>query len=226
MPWQSIGSYTLTNDWILSPPVIGEVFRIIHQPLQNPQNKYIKAAFAQCFIDQGLNIFEPKRLSYRKESEIFIHFFPAGLTSRQLAFKRLDENLNIIWSIEAEVFSSGNLDDDLANLMLTRIKDIMTIYSRGSVSLTPASGEVPVQADTPLLLLRENDKRQMVVIRTSDAAVKLYAGLDDQGSPTGMIESLEPNETFEFPAEQGIYRGDIYAVASVDTRVNYTQYSA
>ena len=226
MPWKLIGIYTLRNDWVLTPPVIGEVFRIQHLPIYNPDDKYIKAVFAQAFYDTGLNLFEPKRLSYRTEPEVFIHYFPTGISQRQLAFKRLDDNTTIFWRIKAEVFSSGNLDDDLANLMLTRIRNIMTIYARGSAGLTPASGEVPVQADTPLLLIRANDKRQMVVIRTSDAAVKLYAGLDEQGSPVGMIESLEPNETYEFPAEQGIYRGDIYAVASVDTRVNYTQYSA
>ena len=226
MPWQFIGSYLLNKDWVLTPPVLGEVFRITHRPLQNPEKKYIKAVFAQCFIDRGLNIFEPKRLSYRQESELFIHFFPAGLTSRQLAFKRLDENLNIIWSIEAEVYSSGNPENDLANLMLSNINNIMSIYSRGSAGLTPKSGEGSIQADTPTRLLQANDKRQMVIIRTTDFAVQLYAGVDDAGAPVGMLESLAANETYEFPVEQGVYRGEIFVVSSANTEVNYTEYSA
>ena len=226
MPWESIGIYTLRNDWVLTPPIIGEVFRIKHLPIYNPENKYIKAVFAQSFNDAGFNIFEPKRLSYRTEPEVFIHYFPTGINQRHLAFKRLDENLNIFWRIQAEVFSTGDTEKDLANLLISRITEFMSIYSRGSAGLTPRSGESPLVANTPLLLIRADSKRQMAVIRTSDAAVKIYAALDDQGAPTGMLESLEANETFEFPVEQGVYRGDVYVVSDVDTRVNYTQYVA
>ena len=226
MPWQQIGIYTLRNDWILTPPVVGEVFRIKHLPIYNPDDKYIKAVFAQAFYDTGLNIFEPKRLSYRTEPEVFIHFFPTGISQRQLAFKRLDENLNIFWRIKAEVYSSGTAEDDLANLLVSRITEFMAIYSRGSAGLTPSSGEQIVQADTPTRLLTENDKRQMLVIRTSDAAIELYAGLDDNGAPVGMLESLAANETYEFPVEQGVYRGEIFVAASTNTKVNFTEYSS
>ena len=226
MPWNLIGIYTLRNNWVLTPPVIGEVFRIKHLPTYNPENKYIKAVFAQSFNDGGFNIFEPKRLSYRTEPEVFIHFFPTGISQRQLAFKRLDENSNIFWRIKAEVFSSGDLETDLANLLVSRITEIMGIYSRGSVGLIPKSGSGNFAADTPTRLLQENDKRQMLVIRTSDVAVSLYSALDDAGAPVGMIETLQPNETFEFPAEQGIYRGEVFVVAVADTEINYTEYSA
>lgn len=226
MPWKLIGIYTLRNDWILTPPIIGEIFRIKHLPIFNPDDKYIKAVFAQAFNDGGLNIFEPKRLSYRTEPEVFIHFFPTGISQRQLAFRRLDDNTNIFWRIQAEVFSSGNPEDDLANLLVSRITEFMAIYSRGSTSLSPKSGEGSIQADTPTRLLQANDKRQMVIIRTTDTAVGLYSSLDDQGNPVGMLESLAPNEVYEFPAEQGIYRGEIFVVASSDTKVNYTEYSA
>lgn len=153
-------------------------------------------------------------------------FFPTGISQRQLAFKRLDDNTNIFWRIKAEVFSSGNPEDDLANLLVSRITEFMAIYSRGSASLSPKSGEGTIQADTPTRLLQANNKRQMVIIRTTDVAVQLYASVDDQGAPVGMLESLAPNETYEFPVEQGIYRGEIFVVSSSDTKVNYTEYSA
>ena len=226
MPWKLIGLYTLTNDWILTPPVIGEVFRIKHLPVLNPENKYIKAVFAQAFNDGGLNIFEPKRLSYRTEPEVFIHFFPTGISQRQLAFKRLDDNTNILWRIQAEVFSSGNPEGDLANLLVSRITDFMAIYSRGNSGLIPNSGNSTLQAGTPTRIVNENSDRQMFVLRTGDVAVDLYSSVNENGQPQGLIESLKPNEVYEFPAEQGIYRGEIFGMADVETQVSFTEYVA
>lgn len=226
MPWQQIGIYTLSKNWVLTPPIVGEVFRIKHLVVYNPDQKYIKAVFAQAFYDAGLNIFEPKRLSYRTEPEVFIHFFPTGISQRQLAFKRLDDNLNIFWRIKAEVYSSGNPEDDLANLMLTRIRDIMSIYSRGSASLKAASGATNLEPDVGAKVINANANRQMFVIRTNEHEVKLYAHQDEQGNLQDLIETLKPNEVYEFPATQGVYRGDVFAISQMQTKVTYTEYTA
>ncbi len=224
MTWEILGEYTLSSEWILTPPLVNELFRIKHLPIENFQNEYMQAAFAQAFVDESLHLFEPKRLSYRQESEIFIHRSPVGLTNRQLAFKRLDENLHIDWIIQAEVYVSDESETNLANLIVEKLDQIMAIYSRGSLGLTPNSGENQINADTPSLLVREESKRQQLVIRSTTQAIELYSSLNDNGVPQGLIEKLSANEVFELPTTQGVYRGDVYVVASMNTRVNYTQY--
>lgn len=88
MPWISLGSFYISNEWKFTASIEAEIFRIKHVEVLNPNRQYLKAVIAQAFIDEGeINVFEPKRLTYREEKEIFIFYFPSGINSHVLGFK-------------------------------------------------------------------------------------------------------------------------------------------
>lgn len=101
MNWQTLGEFTLIEDWQLTVPTQKEIFRVTH--LSYPINKdYVLALVAQVFeVDEIISIFAPQRLSCRQEREIF-NFPTLRNLKRSLAFKRLDKDKEIIWRIKVE----------------------------------------------------------------------------------------------------------------------------
>jgi hypothetical protein len=101
MKWHNLGIFTLTNEWQLTTPIKAELFRITH--LSTPIEKdYIKSLIAQGFEEgEMISIFAPRLLSCRQEREIFL-FSLLNDVEKQLTFKRLDSEKDIIWKIKIE----------------------------------------------------------------------------------------------------------------------------
>ena len=101
--WQSLGSFTLNEEWQLTlpVPVNAEIFRITHLSVPAKQD-YVKAVIAQGFQDDAvLSILAPQRLTCRQEKEIFS--FPSlDNLEKRIVFKRLDKASEIIWIIQIE----------------------------------------------------------------------------------------------------------------------------
>lgn len=100
--WESLGNFTINEEWQLTLPVNAEIFRITHLSVPIKQ-EYIKAVVAQGFQDDDtiISISSPQRLTCRQEKEIFS--FPSlDNLEKQIVFKRLDKASEIIWKIQIE----------------------------------------------------------------------------------------------------------------------------
>jgi hypothetical protein len=134
MTWINLGTIYLTKDWRFTIPVKGEIFRIKHFPINNQKKEYLKAAIGQGFLNDGINIFDTRRLTYREEIEIFQFSFPLGLDAHSLFFKRLDNALDIPWIIEVEAFASTSVEQDFLNYLAQRFGDFIPLFSRTNLT--------------------------------------------------------------------------------------------
>lgn len=100
--WEQLGIFELNFNWIYTPIINAEIFRITHLSVPIKQQDYIKAVVALEFTGGVIdNIFNPQRLTSRQEQEIF--YFPAfDNLARRLIFKRVDKTSEIIWKIRIE----------------------------------------------------------------------------------------------------------------------------
>ena len=228
MPWNNLGTFQLKhNSWIFTTPVQGEIFRVRHVPILNLGSEYLKAVISPAFIDDGFNILNPKRLTYRSEKEVFIFYFPSGIAIQQIAFKRLDDS-NIDWNIEAEVFQAANAEEDFANYLISRFGEAMALYTRTSIqNLEVNSDEAQLTANQVVKLVVANPKRRTLTIQNSDRPVTIAAQSDDQGNLSKVFITLLANEVYDFPISQGsIYTGDVFVKSSSDARIGWTEFTA
>ena len=130
MTWQFIAEINLTHEWQVTTPIEGEIFRISHEPLSNTGKEYLKAVISPAFVDDGLNLLSPKRLTYREEKEVFLFYFPTGMALQQLAFKRLDLTTDIEWIISTEVFISRSSQEDFSNYIISRFGELMPLFNQ------------------------------------------------------------------------------------------------
>ena len=81
----------VVKSWAFTTSTETEVFRISHLSPASGEN--LRAVVAQGFYDEGdtPNIFNPKIIFSREESEIFTLYFPAGISSHSIGIKRLDK---------------------------------------------------------------------------------------------------------------------------------------
>lgn len=230
MSWVNLGEISLTQDWSFTLPVMGEVFRIIHKPVNNIDNKYLKAVIAQGFVDERLNIFNPQRLNYRLESEIFTFYFPAGIAQQKLCLKRLDTT-DIDWIIEAEVYQAANALEELANYLKSRfgdttIMDYLVSVSPSSQSVSPTTWTGNTKTTSVDLLVPANASRACLVIRASDRELTLYAARNQDGSGNTLIERIPTGQIFLLPNTGGIYKGNVYCQSkTADSIVSFTEYA-
>ena len=100
--WEDLGVFNLSSDWVFTPVVASEIFRITHLSVPINQQDYIKAVVALDFPGNTLvNIFNPQRLTARHEQETF-YFARFDNSARRLAFKRVDKSKEVIWKIRIE----------------------------------------------------------------------------------------------------------------------------
>ena len=225
MPWQEIGTQFLTNKkWFFTETVEGELFRISHDV--SVTDEYIKAVVAPAFIDDGINILTPKRLSYRQEKELIFFDIPKGIDEFKLGFKRTDES-KILWRIKAEVYVGYSSTENLVDLITLQVNNEMTnIYSRGSdANLQPRSGFKDLPANTGVKIIDSKEKRTHLTIRVGAGSLTLCASLDTAGAPVSIIEVLQAGEVFTLPIANGIYKGDIWGVSPVAQKVSFTEYT-
>lgn len=234
MPWEKLGIFFITNNWTLTKPVEAELFRIKHFKIFQSNKYYLKGVIAQAFKDSfGLNTFGDKRLGYREQPEIFEFYFPVGLGEHSLAFKRLDES-KVTWRIEVEFFYSENAQEDYLNYIQSRFgninlgETIMALYPRlYSGSLVPTSGEVKLLKDKPTKLLSANIGRQKLVVRTTGQSVLLATAFNETLQPVVTLEKIPANYNSELPQSNvGIYQGEVWAIASEETNISFTEFSA
>jgi len=174
MTWQSLGTITLTNEWTLTTPVNGEIFRIRHHPTNNPDNRYLKAVISPSFNDDGINLYSPQLLTYREEKEILSFFFPSGITAHSLGFRRTDKS-NIQWMIDVDVFASTNQSDDFANYIKTRFSDLFSgMVQQGSftrASLARPIGVISVVDQSASVVLAESitqERKSVFIVNDGD----------------------------------------------------------
>lgn len=227
MPWESLGTISVTDDWQFTAPVEAEIFRLTQLSVIGDYQDIPRGVVAQGFQDSVVNIFSPKIFTYRDESEIFLFNFPFGIQQHSLCLKRLSKE-NINWSIQAEYFTSENASEDYANYLLARygeLPDMSNYYSRElSVNLQPVAGGKDINAGVVTSLLDENPKRAYLTIRATSQSVALYAGKDESNNGVTLIAQLDPGEIYNIPVAGGIYRGPIYAQVPNDSTVNFTEF--
>jgi hypothetical protein len=230
MSWVTVGSFKLTQDWTFSLSVQGEIFRVTHSPVNNPENLYLKAVIASAFIDeyQEVNIFDPKRLTHREEKEIFTFYNPTVVSTNLIGLKRLDKN-NIDWIINLEVYQADAQSDDFNNYLITRFGDIMEYLvnrSGGNSSVTPTTNTFNPKVATVEKLVPANSNRAYLIIRAMDKAINLFTEKQANGDGKNLIESVKSGEIFILPTGSGIYKGEIFVQAiGADTTISFTEYS-
>lgn len=231
MPWVKIGESFLTKNWYYTTATDGELFRLKHQ-ISSTTN-YIKAVCAPAFIDDGVNILTPRRISYRNEAELITFQIPKGIESFKLAMRRLDDS-NIVWKVSVEVFagysSVQNLVDQIDNQLVVELEELIMdyLYQRGNaLNISPKSKTIDLTADIPAELVDAEPKRAKLIVRCN-VDTKLYADFDETtGNLSNLIEDVRAGEVFLLPdVNGGIYKGIVYAVSEMDSKVTYTEYKA
>lgn len=102
MIWQLLATIEITNNWTLTIPVTGDLFRITHNSQSNKKAD-LRAIFTQVFDEDNVaTYFDIRRLAYKIEKEAFLFKRPSGLLNRKLGIRRLD-NLADNWTITIEV---------------------------------------------------------------------------------------------------------------------------
>lgn len=229
MPWTNLGTFNLTNHWVYSSPVEGEIFRITHHSIEEYPEEGLRAVIAQGFHDAGLNVFKPKRFVYSNEIEVFNFYFPQGLEEHFLAFKRLDKS-NTEWIITVELFHSDNPEDDLNNYLISRFGEtaMSALYPRlNSGGLKPKSGDTVLSANVPKKILDNNIARGSYTFRTTSSRVTLATGFDEDNEPLITLEVVPPNYTYSMSATTaGMYQGEVWALSEEQTNVGFTEFSA
>jgi hypothetical protein len=231
MSWVTVGTFKLTQDWTFSLSVQGEIFRVAHSPVNNPENLYLKAVIASAFIDEyhEVNIFDPKRLTHREEKEVFTFYNPTVVSTNLIGLKRLDKN-NIDWTINLEVYQADAQSDNFNNYLITRFGDIMDYIinrnSSGNSSVVPVSNNFNAKVASAEKMISTNSNRSYLIVRAGDKPVNLFAEKSSDGGGKTFIERINFGEVFCLPSGSGIYKGDIFVQAvGGDTTVSYTEYS-
>lgn len=102
MNWHAVQIIQPTPAWIVTRPVIGSLFRIKQQSTGG-RSYDLRAIVAQAIVENGsLTVFDPRRLTFKPETEAFLFVQPLGVPRRSLAIKRLDSE-PADWRIEIEV---------------------------------------------------------------------------------------------------------------------------
>lgn len=242
MPWNSLGYFNLTNDWSFSKSVEGEIFRLIHQPINNSPKDSLRGVIAQGFIDANseVNKFNPQLFTYGRESEIFPFYFPVGLSEHSIIIKRLDKNPND-WVVEAQVFYAENPAQDYENYLISRFgKEAILSFSQtttNNMTLTPLlfSGSTTpksqinrkLSSKKPERILQENEARTEIRIWSSGQPVMLTTGFDDSGEPLELLVKMPPNYYHQdVITTAGMFKGEIWAISEVETYIDIVEYSA
>ncbi|MEM9926766.1 MAG: hypothetical protein AAF915_23965 [Cyanobacteria bacterium P01_D01_bin.50] len=233
MPWENLGIYFIKDDWVLTPPVTRELFRVKHFKIYQAEKYYLKGVIAQAFKDSfGINTFSDKRFGYRPDPEVFEFYFPAGLGQHSLAFKRLD-NSDTSWRIEVEAFYSEDAELDYLNYLQARFGNInieeiiVALYPRAKQSedLVPNSKVVKLEAMKPKLISPSDLLRRKYSVRTGMQGVILATGFNENGKPKQLLEDIPPNYNYDLPStDNSIYHGEIWAKSYSDTKFSITQY--
>lgn len=217
--WKFIGTI-LTNterDWRYSRPSSALYFRFKPQFIESKPPVIL---VAQAIRDGNIFIFDKQKLEI-PEPYIFKFEFPQELGERVLAFKKIDTFLRV----DIEAFESQSVDE--LSQINENLERLMTnIYSRGNeANLKPESGEKSLDAGVVGTLIQENNNRAYLTIRVGNEGIILFSDKDEQGNGVNVIEELAPGEVYNLPVADGVYRGDIFALAEAKTTVKFTEFT-
>lgn len=242
MPWISLGQFKLNNNWTFTQSIEGEIFRIVHQPINNLPVNNLRAVIAQGFIDSSgkPNKFTPKIFTYGEEFEIFTFYFPVGISEHSIIVKRLDKN-SIDWIIEVEVFKSNNSSEDYENYLTSRFgREAINQFNQSFVNnmtLTPllfsgsttpnSSIRKKLTANNPERIFHANEARTEIRVWSSGQPIMLCNGFDEAGEPLELLSKMPPNYYHhDIISSAGMWKGDIWAVSEAETYIDYVEYSA
>ncbi len=234
MSWRSLGRYILNKNWQYTNPVQGEIFRIKSGLISSTSNQYLKGAISSIVMDEDrkINLFDSKRLSYRIEPEIFTFYFPIGLGDQRIGIKRLDDT-NLIWTIELEVLNVDSQDYDFDKFITQfgdRILSFMSVYNRGVafVPHTPASARIELNSREKKKILDANSKRRNLTLTNGSSLILVCDGFQENGAPKTVLYTLQPNEEYNFPVNNGLYQGEVHFMNLTESKANasYIEYNA
>lgn len=232
MAWQSLGNFTLTQDWQFTGLVTGEIFRIKHTPVLENLPRKPRAVIAQSFVDENgdLNIFDKRIIVYQTENDAFNFYFPKGVSSHSLAIKRLDD-ISVAWELSIEVFEPDSAQQALESSQFRELIALLsspTVTSNMKQSLIPQSQSVQLQPGfTAQPLVPPNPNRAYLQVRAGGSPVYLWADVfDENESPQVILAEIDKGATFALPVvSDGIYKGGVYAQVTKSVAVDWTEYS-
>lgn len=96
--WNLVGEYQVSTGWFLTPTVGGSLFRI-SQSFDGDNPALVRGLLAQSF--EPFTTFDERRIVFTTDSRAFLFVKPDALSSRKLAFKRLDNSPGV-WTIQVE----------------------------------------------------------------------------------------------------------------------------
>ena len=227
MPFIKVGRFNLIDKWQFTPEITGELIKIETVDYVFTNEEYLKAAVALAFkTEDETNTLFRQLLSYRNEKDLFEFSIPRGVENWSIGLKRLDKSV-FPWSVDVYVFEGDIVEENIAEKITTKVIEAMTnIYSRGNeANLKPISGEKDLSAGAIGTLVKKNDDRAYLTIRVGSERIVLFADKDEQGNGINVIQRLEPGEVYNLPLADGIYHGDVYALADNSTTVEFTEFT-
>ncbi|HIK27960.1 MAG: hypothetical protein N3E45_17135 [Oscillatoriaceae bacterium SKW80] len=234
--WRYLGRFQLKDKWQILPARNFEIFRVKHQPISNPANKYLKGVIAGAILEgEPINLISPQRLSYREESEIFTFYFPEGIGEKRLLFKRLDSTPDLKWEVLVEYYEpSSSVNEDFANYIINRFRDLMPLFTNVSTSLAtikynliPVSTTVAVVNNTPVLLIAANTLRRGLTIENpTNKEMILGFQISNNQLQQRWLE-IPPRSFFEMPtgADGSCYTGAIFVLPGISGSLTVVEFS-
>jgi hypothetical protein len=235
MAWESLGIVNLNKEWAFTIPVNAEIFRVQHIFLSNSKKEYLKAVIGQGFIDEKLNIFDTRRLTYREETEIFQFSFPLGLDAHSLFIKRLDDS-SLDWSIEIEAFVSSSIEQDFLDYLTTRFGNFMPLFSRAIFNESPEPeyklvasancGDKALIKDTLTMLVDETPNRKTLTLQNKSSAQVVIGVAADPATNAITVEKivLQPTDYYEFQtAGELAYAGKVWAKSTANATIELVE---
>lgn len=181
--WNPLTTFTLTGDWQLSSPIVGNTFRLHHNLLANSNRYPLVAMIAlACSTDEGMEIFNPQKISPKPELEIVQFPIPPAFWKYSFAIKQLllPSQQLITWSVSVD----------------------MPLYNPGvpgvSTSSSATVSSVAVSTSN-VLVLAANPARTGATVTNTSKSSSLYLELGSPASLTSYSVKILPGGYDEIP---------------------------
>ncbi len=198
--WVIVSKFQLTPDWVLSPTLDGDYFRLKHTVTGTPPD-WVIGEVGQVYLDgTDKTLYQPKQIYPKPEYEVWQLSAPFDHSSRRIGFRNLTrKKANYIWEIE--------LSMSLWNP--TKLGAATTVSTPKAITLDTTSSKV---------LMPANPLRFGVIINNT-ALADLYVNYGAPASATNYVAILNPGGYHEVPYG---YTGEIDGIIVAKTNVSGT----
>lgn len=189
--WQLLAEFTLNDSWQFTPEFTGNAVRVTHYPLEF-NKAYLKAVIAQgyCHHQEIPIIYNPQRLTFRDEIQIFKLDDLTCFDKNTIGFRRLDNNPST-WKIKIEVF----------NMLIYSASS----YSSAQPSKAIAIGDILVTRDKKLILPEElnNGRKSFLIVNGSNTTL-YFKYLPMGGKLEDIIITTSDYDFYVTPGNNGV----------------------